>query len=58
MADRVERHGRAQLIEGLTHDFDEGVTVQPLRVVAGEHITVTDLMLNSPPDKPLHCPRR
>jgi RNA polymerase sigma factor (sigma-70 family) len=56
MADRVERHGRAQLIEGLTHDFDEGVTVQPLRVVAGEHITVTDLMLNSPPDKPLHCP--
>jgi RNA polymerase sigma factor (sigma-70 family) len=56
MADRVERHGRDQLIQGLTHDFEDGVRVQPLRVLGGEHVTVTDLMLKSPADQPLHCP--
>lgn len=56
MADRVERRGRNELIAGLAHDFEDGVTAQPLRIIPGEHVAITDLLLTSPPDKPLHCP--
>jgi len=56
MADRVERHGRTQLIKALAHDFNDGVTAQPLRVIPGEHITISELLLHSPPETPLHCP--
>lgn len=56
MADRVERRGRADLAAGLAHDFDDGVTTDLLRVVPGEHVATTDLLLESPTDTPLHCP--
>lgn len=56
MADRVERRGRANLAAGLAHDFDDGVTAHLLRVIPGEHVAITELILRSPPDKPLHCP--
>lgn len=56
MADRVERRGRADLAAGLAHDFEDGVTARPLRVIPGEHIAITELMLESPADQPLHCP--
>jgi RNA polymerase sigma-70 factor (ECF subfamily) len=56
MADRVERRGRTQLIAALAHDFNDGVTAQPLRVIPGEQITITELLLHSPPQTPLHCP--
>jgi RNA polymerase sigma-70 factor (ECF subfamily) len=56
MADRVERRGRADLVAALGHDFEDGVIARPLRVIPGEHVAITDLLLESPPDKPLHCP--
>ena len=56
MADRVERRGRADLAAGLAHDFDDGVTTHLLRVISGEHVAITDLLLESPPDTPPHCP--
>lgn len=56
MADRVERRGRDRLAAGLAHDFDDGVTAHPQRVIPGEHITITELLLESPPEQPLHCP--
>ena len=56
MADRVERRGRADLVAGLAHDFEDGVTARPLRVIPCEHIAITELMLQSPPEQPLHCP--
>ncbi|MFT4164003.1 MAG: RNA polymerase sigma factor [Microlunatus sp.] len=56
MADRIERQGRDELIAGLAHDFADGVTAQPLRVIPGEQVMIADLLLSSPVDKPLHCP--
>lgn len=56
MADRVERRGRAHLAAELAHDFADGVTAQPLRIIPGEHVAITELLLTSPPDTPLHCP--
>jgi hypothetical protein len=56
MADRIERRGRADLAAGLVNDFEAGVTARPLRVIAGEHTAITELMLESPPEQPLHCP--
>jgi RNA polymerase sigma-70 factor (ECF subfamily) len=56
MADRVERRGRARLAAGLARDFEDGVTARPLRVIPGEHVAITELLLESPPDQPLHCP--
>ena len=56
MADRVERRGRARLAAGLARDFEDGVTARPLRVIPGEHVAITELLLESPPEQPLHCP--
>ena len=56
MADRVERRGRDRLAAGLARDFEDGVTAQPLRVIPGEHVAITELVLESPPEQPLHCP--
>ncbi len=56
MADRVERRGRDRLAAGLAHDFEDGVTAHPQRVIPGEHITIAELLLESPPEQPLHCP--
>jgi RNA polymerase sigma-70 factor (ECF subfamily) len=56
MADRVERRGRAQLAAGLARDFEDGVTARPLRVIGGERVAIIDLLLESPPEQPLHCP--
>ncbi|WP_028065807.1 RNA polymerase sigma factor [Solirubrobacter soli] len=56
MADRVERRGRALLAAGLWRDFDDGVVAHPLRVIGGEHVAITELVLESPADQPLHCP--
>ena len=56
MADRIERHGRADLASGLARDFEDGVTARPLRVIPGERLAITELLLESPPEQPLHCP--
>jgi RNA polymerase sigma-70 factor (ECF subfamily) len=56
MADRVERRGRAGLAAGLANDFEAGVTARPQRVIPGEHVAIAELMLESPPEQPLHCP--
>jgi RNA polymerase sigma-70 factor (ECF subfamily) len=56
MADRIERRGRAHLAAGLARDFEDGVTARPLRVIPGEQIAITELLLESPPEQPLHCP--
>lgn len=56
MADRVERHGRDLLAHLLTRDFDDGVTATPQRVIPGQHVAITEVLLKSPPDQPLHCP--
>ena len=56
MADRVERSGRAVLAAGLASDFEDGVTARPLRVIPGEHVSITELLLESPREQPLHCP--
>jgi RNA polymerase sigma factor (sigma-70 family) len=56
MADRVERRGRADLAAELADDFEDGVTARPLRVIPGEHVAIVELLLESPPEQPLHCP--
>jgi RNA polymerase sigma-70 factor (ECF subfamily) len=56
MADRVERRGRERLAAGLWRDFADGVTARPLRVIPGERVSITELVLVSPPEQPLHCP--
>ena len=56
MADRVERRGRSNLATGLARDFEAGVTARPLRVIPGEQVAITELLLDNPPDQPLHCP--
>jgi RNA polymerase sigma-70 factor (ECF subfamily) len=56
MADRVERRGRDRLAAGFAHDFEDGVTAHPQRVIPGEQITIAELLLESPPEQPLHCP--
>jgi RNA polymerase sigma factor (sigma-70 family) len=56
MADRVERRGRDDLTRRLARDFEVGVTARPLRVIAGERVAVVELLLESPPEQPLHCP--
>jgi RNA polymerase sigma-70 factor (ECF subfamily) len=56
MADRVERRGRDRLAAGLWRDFADGVIARPLRVIPGERVSITELVLVSPPDQPLHCP--
>jgi RNA polymerase sigma factor (sigma-70 family) len=56
MADRVERRGRGNLATGLARDFEDGVTARPLRVIPGERVAITELLLDNPPEQPLHCP--
>jgi RNA polymerase sigma-70 factor (ECF subfamily) len=56
MADRVERRGRERLAAGLWRDFADGVTARPLQVIPGERVSITELVLVSPPEQPLHCP--
>lgn len=56
MADRVERHGRDLLAHLLSRDFQDGVTATPQRVIPGQHVSIVELLLNSPPDQALHCP--
>jgi hypothetical protein len=56
MADRVERRGRDDFATRLAHDFEDGVTARPLRVIPGERVAIAELLLDSPPERPLHCP--
>jgi RNA polymerase sigma-70 factor (ECF subfamily) len=56
MADKVERRGRDLLAMLLARDFADGVTARPQRVIPGERVCVVELMLDSPPEQPLHCP--
>jgi len=56
MADKVERHGRDLLATLLARDFEDGVTSRLQRVILGEHVAVVELLLDSPPEQPLHCP--
>ncbi len=56
MFDRVERHGRDLLATLLAHDFEDGVTARPQRVIPGERVAIVEVLLDSPPDHPLHCP--
>lgn len=54
--DRVDRRGREDFATRLGGDFEDGVTARPLRIIAGEHVTIAELLLESPADQPLHCP--
>jgi RNA polymerase sigma factor (sigma-70 family) len=56
MADKVERRGRDLLATLLARDFEDGVTARPRRVIPGERVAVVELLLDSPPEQPLHCP--
>lgn len=56
MFDRVERHGRDLLATLLAHDFEDGVTARLQRVIPGERVAIVEVLLDSPPDQPLHCP--
>lgn len=56
MADRVERRGRDLFASALAGDFADGVTARPLRVIPGEQVCVVEILLDSPPEQPLHCP--
>jgi RNA polymerase sigma-70 factor (ECF subfamily) len=56
MADRVEGRGRSNVAAGLARDFEAGVTARPLRVIPGEHVAITELLLDNPTEQPLHCP--
>jgi RNA polymerase sigma-70 factor (ECF subfamily) len=56
LADGCQQHGRERFASLLAADFDDGVRSQPLRVTAGADVTVVELRLNNPTDRPLHCP--
>jgi RNA polymerase sigma-70 factor (ECF subfamily) len=56
LADRVERRGLERYAARLAADFADGVTARPLRVIPGASLTVSELLLDSPPEQPLHCP--
>jgi RNA polymerase sigma-70 factor (ECF subfamily) len=56
MADKVDRRGRDLFASLLARDFADGVTTRPQRIIAGEHVSVVELWLDSPPEQPLHCP--
>ena len=50
---RVERRGRDYFSTRLAHDFEYGVTDRPLRVIPDEHLAITELLLDGPPEQPL-----
>jgi RNA polymerase sigma-70 factor (ECF subfamily) len=56
MFDRVERRGRDLLATLMASDFQDGVVGRPLQVIPGERVAVVELLLDSPPEQPLHCP--
>jgi RNA polymerase sigma-70 factor (ECF subfamily) len=56
MYDRVERHGRGLFAALLAGDFADGVIARPQRVIAGERVSIHEIVLESPTDQPLHCP--
>jgi len=56
MADKVQRRGRDLFATLLARDFADGVTASPKRVIPGERVTIVELLLDSPPEQPLHCP--
>jgi RNA polymerase sigma factor (sigma-70 family) len=56
MFDRVERRGRDLLATLMASDFEDGVVGRPVQVIPGEHVAVVELLLDSPPEQPLHCP--
>jgi len=56
MFDRVEHHGVERLARVLAGDFADGVRGRPARVIAGPGLAVLELLLDSPPEQPLHCP--
>ena len=56
MFDRVERRGRYLLATLMASDFEDGVVGRPLQVIPGERVAVVELLLDSPPEQPLHCP--
>jgi Sigma-70, region 4 len=56
MFDRVERSGLDNFAAALTNDYDDGLTVRPIRMVTSSDITVLEAWLDSPPENPLHCP--
>jgi RNA polymerase sigma-70 factor (ECF subfamily) len=56
MFDRVERHGRRLFASLLAGDFEDGVTARPHRAIAGERVSILEVLLDGPADQPLHCP--
>ncbi len=56
MADRIERRGRDLFADVLARDFDDGVVARPVRVIPGEAVAVVEVVLESPRERPLHCP--
>jgi RNA polymerase sigma-70 factor (ECF subfamily) len=56
MFDRVERHGLDKYTDTIANDLDDGITVRPIRVVAGSDITVLEAWIVNPTENPTHCP--
>ena len=56
LADRVERQGLDLLASMLAAEFDDGVRLRPVRLIAGEDIVVMEMRRDSPPEQPLRCP--
>ena len=56
LADRVPRRGLGQFAALLAADFDDGITTRTVRITSGPGLAVVELLLDSPPDYPQHCP--
>jgi len=56
LADGVERRGCDRYAALLAADFEDGVRARPTRFLAAAGLAVAELRLESPPERPLHCP--
>ncbi len=56
LADRVERRGLDRFAARLAADFEDGVRAHPIRLIPALDLAVLEVRLESPPERPLHCP--
>jgi len=48
--------GRQHLHDAIEGDFDDGVVMEPQRVLASGNVTVVEGAFRNPPEDPHHCP--
>jgi RNA polymerase sigma-70 factor, ECF subfamily len=56
MYDRIEHRGAMRYAQALASDFEDGVRSRVAQVIPGSDVTVVEAWLDSPADRPLHCP--